>query len=235
MSINKVTITGADESVHPKDLLELSAEFPFVEWGILVSSKEPRPRFPSAAWIDELGVLGKSHNIQLAGHICGNWTRNLVVHANDAVFQEHPEYIQYFPRIQLNFSPYDGNPLFLNILKPFDNEFIIQMGDIGNAEKIALLNLGRDMKLKLSVLFDRSGGRGIVPLKWPEPIYPFNPGYAGGLGPETLLDQLPKISEMIGDRSGWIDMESKVRSDDDQQFDLEKVRKCLEISRDWVK
>ena len=31
--LDRVTITGADDSVRPTDLLELSREFPFVEWG----------------------------------------------------------------------------------------------------------------------------------------------------------------------------------------------------------
>jgi hypothetical protein len=235
MNINKVTITGADNSVRPEDLLALSAEFPFVEWAILLSStKEDNPRFPSRAWIDELAALGKSHNLQLAGHVCGAWVRNLVVKKDPAVFVERPEFLEYFPRIQLNFSPYHAAQLFLDVLKPFNNEFIFQVGSQGKSDKVALLNLGRGLGLNLSILFDRSGGKGVVPSDWPEPIDPFYLGYAGGLGPDTLSDQLPKISETVGDRTIWIDMESRVRSDDDQQFDLDKVRACLEISRPWV-
>ena len=32
-----VTITGADDSIQPSQLLDLQKEFPFVEWGILLS------------------------------------------------------------------------------------------------------------------------------------------------------------------------------------------------------
>ena len=277
MKLNRVTITGADESIRPQDLLALSAEFPFVEWAILLSStKEGNPRFPSRTWIDELAALGKSHDLKLAGHICGAWVRNLVVKKDPAVFVERPEFTEYFPRIQLNFSPYDAAQLFLQILRPFKNEFIVQMGSYKRAEKAALINLGRNLGLNLSVLFDRSGGHGVVPPNWPSPFAQTDSsdssdssppslemmpdfmnmailesdetlahlqwqkldsvpmGYAGGLGPDTLAEQLPKIAEATGDRTIWIDMESKVRSEDDQQFDLDKVRACLEISKSWV-
>ena len=46
MKLQYVTMTGADESVDPKALIELSKEFPFVEWGILIGSQSGM-RFPS--------------------------------------------------------------------------------------------------------------------------------------------------------------------------------------------
>ena len=233
--LNRVTITGADNSIRPEDLLPLSEEFPFVEWAILVSqTKEDNPRYPTRAWIDELAILGKSHGLKLAGHICGAWVRDLVVKKSPAVFEERPEFLEYFPRIQLNFSPYSAAQLFLELLKPYKNQFILQVGSKYKSEKIAMLNLGRSMGLDLAVLFDRSGGKGVLPLDWPEPIDPFYLGYAGGLGPDSLSDQIPKIQEVVGTRTIWLDMESRVRSEDDQQFDLEKVRASLEICRPWI-
>lgn len=234
--INRVTITGADNSIRPEALLPLSEEFPFVEWAILVSStREDNPRYPARAWVDELAALAKKHDLKLAGHICGAWVRNLVVQKDPAVFNERPEFLEYFPRIQLNFSPYHAAQLFLQVLQPYNNQFIFQMGSKGIAEKKALLQLGLSMGLNLAVLFDRSGGKGVLPTAWPEPIDPFYLGYAGGLGPDSLAEQLPKITEAAGDRTIWIDMESRVRSEDDQQFDLAKVRTCLEICKPWVK
>lgn len=51
--LERVTITGADDSTDISQLVELSQEFPFVEWGILVSRRsEGGPRFPSREWID---------------------------------------------------------------------------------------------------------------------------------------------------------------------------------------
>ena len=235
MPIDRVTITGADNSIRPEQLLPLSNEFPFVEWAILLSStKEDNPRYPTRAWVDELAALAEPNDLKLAGHICGAWVRELVIKKDFGVFRDRPEFLEYFHRIQLNFSPYHAAQTFLDVL-PYENEWIFQVGSKGRAEKEALLLLGLSKGMNLAALFDRSGGKGIVPASWPEPINdPMYQGYAGGLGPDTLAEQLPLISEVVGDRTIWIDMESRVRSDDDKRFDLEKVRACLELCQPWV-
>lgn len=230
--LNRVTITGADNSIRPQDLLPLTEQYPFVEWAILLSERIPgNPRYPSPEWIEEL----RQYKLPLAGHICGAWVRKLVVQKDPAVFEEHPEFLEMFPRIQLNFSPYHAAPLFLDVLKKYPNQFIFQVGNKGKAEKENLLRIGLDMGLNLAVLFDRSGGKGVLPSEWPQPIDPFYLGYAGGLGPDSLEEQLPKIAEVVGRRTIWIDMESRVRSEDDRVFDLDKVRTCLEIAKPWIK
>jgi hypothetical protein len=45
--LERVTITGADDSTSIDEMLALSRRFPFVEWGILVSKRhEGSYRFP---------------------------------------------------------------------------------------------------------------------------------------------------------------------------------------------
>jgi len=86
---------------------------------------------------------------------------------------------------------------------------------------------------KISPLFDSSGGRGVLS-EWPKiPNHNFGPlwcGYAGGLGPNNIVDELFKIEEAVGDAEIWIDMESKIRnSNNELDFDLcEKVLKAIE-------
>lgn len=202
-----------------------------MEWAILLSqSAEGKPRYPTKDWVDELAKL----SLPLAGHICGAWVRNLVTKNSAAVFEERPEFLNVFPRIQLNFSPYHAEEKFLDVLKPFKNQFIFQVGSKAQEEKEVLLRRGLEMGLDLAVLFDRSGGKGLLPTEWPQIIEPFYCIYAGGLGPESLAEQLPKIAEIVGDKTVGIDMETKVRSNDDTLFDLEKVKACLEIAQPWV-
>jgi hypothetical protein len=95
-----------------------------------------------------------------------------------------------------------------------------------------------------------------LPKAWPNPIYLKSTesgqvlnrwdyhGYAGGLGPDNLEEQIPRIleaasykgfSKEIQEGDIWIDMETKVRSDQDRQFDLEKVEHCLEIAAPHIK
>ena len=54
MKLRTVTITGADDSVEPKEIAELTKGFPFVEWGILLENGiYSGRRFPSRDWIAE--------------------------------------------------------------------------------------------------------------------------------------------------------------------------------------
>ena len=53
MILDRVTITGADDSIKATDLIPLSKRFPFVEWGILLSkNNEGSFRFPTRDWIE---------------------------------------------------------------------------------------------------------------------------------------------------------------------------------------
>jgi phosphoribosylanthranilate isomerase len=81
-----------------------------------------------------------------------------------------------------------------------------------------------------SLLFDPSGGRGIEPFSWPVPPLGARMGYAGGIGPDNLLDVLRAIGPV--ESPFWIDMESGVRTDD--RFDLAKARAVLETAAPFV-
>ena len=53
MILDRVTMTGADDSVDPQKLVDLSARYPNVEWGILFIGGAGA-RFPTKLWVDEL-------------------------------------------------------------------------------------------------------------------------------------------------------------------------------------
>lgn len=100
--LDRVTITGADDSVDVSELSRLTDEFPFVEWGILFSqSKQGTKRYPSWEWIESLveekrrWLLTKEDRgamhwnkwrhdgppyparFMLSGHLCGQWVRDI--------------------------------------------------------------------------------------------------------------------------------------------------------------
>jgi phosphoribosylanthranilate isomerase len=97
-----------------------------------------------------------------------------------------------------------------------------------------LLHWARSQGIDAVPLFDLSGGAGILPEQWPEPIEGVYCGYAGGLSPENVAEQLEKIEAVTPNARIWIDAETHVRSNGDQLFDLEKVRRFLEVTRPWV-
>src|SRR3990167_513431 len=200
MQLDRVTITGADNSISPEARIIISQAYPWVEWGILVSaSSQGAPRFPTGMWIFELQELARQHLLQLSLHICGRWVRKLLTGINELPVGLLGE----FQRVQLNFHAERTLCIPQNLWKALQNyhdrQFIFQLDDAGgNAHLEALLgeNPLLGPSLDAVALFDTSGGAGILPSAWPQPVMMANDteyayhGYAGGLGPDNLAEQL---------------------------------------------
>lgn len=243
MNLDRVTITGADDSVRPGDLLRLSKQYPFVEWGILVSARQMgAPRFPSEQWIADLAAAVPADfdaRPKLSMHVCGVWVRELL--------QGRPAFPiallrAPFQRMQLNFHAdalrWDAGA-FAESLEYLSDaygpyEYIFQV-DGNQGLQIMHDAIERAEGLQITPLFDLSHGAGVLPKEWPLPLNAdIYHGYAGGLGHDNLAEQIPLIGAAAGDHRIWIDMETKVRSNGDRQFDLEKVERCLELAAPFV-
>lgn len=237
MILDRVTITGADDSILPTDLLPLSKDFPFVEWGLLLSKKKAGdPRFPSYEWMTELTRLTIRSEIKFSGHLCGRWVRDLVFDGLHSFLNEQPGIEQMFQRFQLNFhaEPHEKvNPKFFHWLGIDQRQYIFQFDGVNH--HLYQMACKVNPELDIAPLFDKSGGIGITPGEWPIAFQGTYNGYAGGLGPDNLEAEIQRIAKVAGEERVWIDMETKVRSEDDKQFDLEKVRRCLEIAAPFMK
>lgn len=229
--LTRVTITGADDSIHPGDLKIFTKLYPFIEWGILVSKKNfGVPRYPTLNWLNQLKEV-KDTNIgsfNLSCHLCGRYVRELVI-GKDTAIQELGDLWNIFERIQINFHGIKHNTTedMINLLLKYpEKEFIFQYDDVN----IDAVHMAYKAGVNCSALFDRSGGAGILPDEWPEPIEGIKCGYAGGLSPHNLEKQIKIIENIVGDEPFWIDMETHVRTADNKNFDLNKVEACLQIS-----
>lgn len=233
MKLDRVTITGADDSIDPESLAALSIEYPFAEWGILFSrSREGSPRYPTLEWLFRLEGVAKRGPLKLSAHLCGGLVRAVVL----AGMLPHRELDFLWPhleRVQLNFHGeyHRACPEFTDLLrKHADKSWILQHDGVNDGLIMAFM---AHSDARVYPLFDTSGGAGRLPKEWPKPIWNYC-GYAGGLGPDNLEHELGRIREAAGDARIWIDMETKVRSDDDQKFDLGKVEQCLKIAAPHV-
>ena len=226
MFLDRITFTGADDSTDPKALVELSEEFPIIEWGILFSkTKQGGYRFPSYKWMNSLFEV-VTPQMRLSAHLCGRWVREAVL---EGVFSWADEFLDYdrFQRVQLNFHGefHRAHPRLREILKDPRFQFILQCDGVNDETARRLAADGLAVPL-----FDTSGGAGILPRSgWPAAWPGVYCGYAGGLGPDTVGAQVETISRIVGEAPFWIDMERRVRSEDDSVFDLEKVRAVLEV------
>jgi hypothetical protein len=229
MKLLGVTITGADDGINPLDILQLAAKYPFVEWAILFSkAKQGQARYPSPEWIQDLIEKDAEYSALFSAHLCGKWVRQVC--KGDWSFLSDAEFpcdLKFFDRVQLNFHCYvkrikDQEAFVKPLLDfPVAMQFIFQLNNLNSP----LLDYAVSEGLDAVPFFDLSGGAGKLPENWPKTEKMC--GYAGGLSPENLEEQLRIIDEQA-EGEVWVDTESGVRTDN--QFDLDKVNRFLEIA-----
>lgn len=241
MPLTTVTITGADDATDPEELRRLSASYPFVEWGILVGSHFGS-RFPRVEWIDLLVEerVNSGNTMKLSLHVCGKLLRGIA--CGEPTLDEFlgPK-LTAFSRVQLNWH---GEQQSLgvgeNVLSAFlkmdvfgwDPTIIFQLDGVNDG-----LWEPAGRKFACAGLFDRSHGAGVCPGEWPNASPDIQSGWAGGLGPDNLEAEIPRIDQKaFPARDYWIDMETKVRTSilRQERLDLSKVEESLLICSGFV-
>lgn len=230
MKLSKVTFTGIDERTDLKRLAKLQEEYPFAEFGILLSYdwKENGNRFPSPEILSKFDGLG----LNLSAHFCGQAAVDVVLGKRFKIQDLFGTSIKNFRRCQLNIKA-DGYLSNLRKLPPvpFIDEVIVQMH---TPEQCRQFLFGEHPK-NMSFLLDGSGGRGIsTPLE-----IVTSPGvhigYAGGFGPGNYtISQLKILLANPSKERFWIDMETRVRNCEDW-FDLDKVETVLKSCSSLLK
>lgn len=239
MKLTYVTLTGADNTVKPSQLAELSKKYPYVEWAILFSQKKSgQSRYPTLDWIDELVEVQKTIGMNLSAHLCGKWVDDVM--AGCVTFLHNKDWDRAFDRIQLNMGKERlqqaiKSEKFLNTIKDVVDDHQIILG--GNYKYIEVPD-SYFWDNVLFPLFDASGGRGIETKDWPKPHegrsgLTMLTGYAGGLGPDNVAAQLKNIANVAKGSNIWIDMETKLRGDRDE-FDLDKCEEVLKAVKEYV-
>jgi len=232
MHLKTCTITGADNNTNIDDLIRLSEKFPFVEWGILMYDRKCGvPRYPSYGWIDNLLKITERYDMNLALHLCGDYVDQFV--KMDKGFCKYINN-QPFKRVQLNFSYPVSKFKFIDLYKAVHGALSIQKTIITqhNSENKYIYSILENFQ-NYAVLFDTSGGNGILPNEWPEPFSKKMCGYAGGIAPDNVEKVLETINSLVGESQPiWIDLESGVRTND--VFDIVKVENVLSIAGKYV-
>jgi hypothetical protein len=243
--LDRVTITGADNSTDIREMVELSKRFPFVEWGILLSgTSQGGARFPDLDWMRSLFVDKEEFErgvmkLPFSGHLCGRWVREICEGKWDFIKEldsvDWPIH-QMFTRYQLNFHAYvhkiSDHKKFIEGFKtvaPHTTEFVFQLDDVNDS----IVDIAKE-HINAQPFFDLSGGVGVLPEKWQEAKEGVYTGYAGGLSPENVCDQLKQIEKVCGEPPIWIDVETHVRTKDNQALDMQKVEEFLRVCEPWV-
>jgi len=236
---------GADDSVEPSLLGAISAQHPWVEWGVLFrKDRAGLPRYASSAWLERLGEVNAKRTMRLAAHLCSCRVDELLRGETAFIAQLHDDV--GFRRVQINATAANGCDVSLfasdaqaetcvtalrNACEALPHvEFIVQRNRETRPLWERLLN---ETPANMSMLFDDSMGLGVSTTSWPAPPSTTSGlrfGYAGGLSPVNLAQQLALIETTAPGRSLWVDMESSLRTllkDDSDIFDANKAMACV--------
>jgi len=234
--LNRVTVTGADDSTPLGWLDRVGCKYPWVEWGILLSeTSRGGPRFPSREWLDRLSnmPLTEHNELDFSAHLCGAWVRRAIKGDWGFVEQIGPAW-HLFDRVQLNFHAYthlvDPEP-FHESLRQLGKQAIFQVDGCNDH----LVSHAYDAGCDVAALYDKSGGAGILPDTWPSPMAGIYSGYAGGLGAGNVGAELSKIEKVLmHEESVWIDAETRLRVSDNSSLNETCVLEFLEGASPWI-
>lgn len=244
-----VTVTGADDTIPPESLgklVDIWRRFPFVEFGLLMSANNTPtgcPRFPSIQWLSKLArylTINHLRDLRFSAHLCGKWVHLLLMGEAMEGFGavDDTNILDYIDRYQLNTHG------VLHMLRKKEFLESVERLPLSSAQIIFQLDgtnnefpLACKEDLDVAVLHDVSSGAGLVPAGWNLPVPGLFNGYAGGLSPGNVVEQLRKISELLTEHKRiWIDAETHLRSivDGRDIFDLDKVTAFLETVQPYV-
>lgn len=198
-----ITLTGIDEKTDLKKVKEMATGT--TEFAVLLTADpEGRNRYPSVKFVVE--ALNFMEGL-LAVHVCGKVARRMCLNGafREALRKAH--------RIQVNGEvTSDELKEFLSL---YDRQHIITQHTEANRRLLMEWGDGRHQ-----LLVDDSGGRGVTPKDWIAPNTSKKIGFAGGLGPDNLAEE---ILRMPG--CAWVDMESRLRIND--WFSIERAATCI--------
>jgi len=205
--LTSLTMTGVDARTDLEDLL------PGPEYAVLYTVEpDGRNRYPAKLEVEKIlrGLAWLGHRAAI--HVCGLPARRGLL--SDRL----TELVELVGRIQVN-----GRVLpdeLSDYCEKYPDHTIITQHAESNK---SLLYVDRPNH---AVLVDGSGGRGLSPAEWASPDTDKAVGFAGGLGPDNLKDEMEKLSTLF--RKGWwIDMEKKLRGEDDW-FDTNAAKRVVE-------
>lgn len=225
--LQRVSLTGADDHTSLSDLVQMTTDFPFVEWAVLYTPhREGVGRNPGKAWREQFFEALAPHS---AVHLCGTQAFEQLLAGRIS-----PE-ILAAKRMQLNINVRRDDFSQAQVLEVFMRALdlspaIILQYHPRSAELVErfVSSLSAEDAARVHVLMDASGGTGRSPARWtrPEGLHRSYVGFAGGLGVPNIRAALPELAALH--RIYWVDMETGVRTD--ERFDTAKARAILEIA-----
>ena len=223
MPLTHCSLIGIDETTPLVELAVVSDMYPYAEWGFLYAPRSPGApgRYPSVGRIRR-ALKELPPYVRIALHV-GDVAVAQLLSGEPTVSELVDQLGARGGRVQLSFDaaqvPVDLDRLRQFVLERPGLTFIVPL--VGGNRKVIWTLAG---VVNHAILLDGASGPG----KWPPADEPVPCGYTGGLGPESLAQQLPRIYEAAGSAEFWIAMDGRLRDEHDR-FSMTLARKCLEI------
>lgn len=243
MNLRYITCSDPREHLAVADVIRLLKMSPLVEIGIQASSSTMSQLKPRKLWFDVLmfHVVNNSRPLNIALHINYDWCDDLcsgkIPYELDGwlKMQRRGNGGPAIRRWQLNIGDrtkkFDSGAIARLIRSHPEQEFILPYNEMVKDRVDLLYKTGA----KFSLLYDASYGYGKSPERWNAPVYNTHPmGYAGGLSPENVSENLDKISENLpSNYYTWIDAEGRLMKPGTRQFDIERARQYVQNALAW--
>jgi phosphoribosylanthranilate isomerase len=206
-----LTLSGVDEQTRTEDMVLLAREG--VEIGVLYTfDPEGRHRYPRLEWIADTALALRG---SMSLHVCGKRARAQLFRGQlDGI-------ISLVGRVQVNGIMEETEVITLS--QSYPNRAFITQHCPGN---MALAGL-ETPNPNHSLLVDSSGGRGLQTRYWRRPQTSKHVGFAGGLTPWILEEEIPRIAQ-VARVPWWIDMETGLRGGEGL-FSMGRAKQAVEI------
>lgn len=245
MKLEMITCSDPREDTSPEKLVAFMNEFPNVEVAVQATPSKIAPGLPRRAWFEQLLPLVRNNPrpLNLAMHVnmeycndmcCGNIPDD-IAHWFGARRADGAPVIR---RWQLNGAGshtrfFDDYAVAKMIHDNRKREFIMQYN--GGARTLSRIENLQCHGVWVPVLYDASGGNGILPDVYSKPFKFHKTGYSGGLSPENITGQLDKIAAVAGYAHIWIDAEGGLKIPGTKTFDIDRAREYVRAANSWNK
>ncbi|HEY0790799.1 MAG TPA: hypothetical protein VGD78_07005 [Chthoniobacterales bacterium] len=220
MSFGGITFVGADESVDPTALSTITSFYFPVEWALCLCKERQGQAegYPSLEWMEEL-----PREARLAGHLRGRLCEEFVQGEDRELVEAYGPIWSRLDRIQLDLSTlptcWEATRFAALVRKHAGKTFIVPLREDNQRVAEALMKelgalgdgtrSGRSASPRVAVLFDLSA----LPAEWPQGRKAYVAcGYAGGLTPENVREQVPRIHRRaLRAQSWWMHLDRGLR------------------------
>lgn len=241
MFLKTVVCSGINEKNDIGDAVEFLKQYKTAEFGVQCSPKKAGYDTPRFDWLKEL--LHKLNEQKIENKVALHLNEGFVVSFCDGKVPDEISDLLVIGntvgRLQLNFKI--GREFFASgsvpdiktlnqTMKTVESHAIILSASQPN---LAFIHKAYHYSMKFDALFDDSFGEGIAPDMRKPPL--FNDvfqGYAGGLSPENVAEELTKIKK-VAKGAVFIDAEGKLKQDG--YFCFNRAEKFVQNAIDFQK